>query len=101
MIEADVFFCHPHSPYEKGTIENRNKAIRRYVGKRSDLSQVSEETLSFVLERLRNKYMKCLDYRTPREAFEEELEKVENKKTAKCGIITSNILLEESVRIGG
>lgn len=101
MIEAEIFFCHPQSPHEKGTVENRNKAIRRYVKKRCDLSQVPKEVFSFTEERLRNKYMKCLNFKTPNEAFENELKKIEMKKSAASGIITSNIKLTESVRIEG
>jgi len=101
LIEAEIYFCHPQSPYEKGTIENRNKAIRRYVKKRCDLSKLPKEIFSFVEERLRNKYMKCLNFRTPREAFEKEIAKIESKKTARCGIINSNYSLIESVRIEG
>lgn len=101
LIEAEIFFCHPQSPHEKGTIENRNKAIRRYVKKRTDLSTISKETFSFVEEKLRNKFMKCLNFKTPKEAFEKEIEKINMKKSAKCGIIMNNILLAESVRIEG
>lgn len=101
LIEAEIFFCHPQSPQEKPTVENRNKAIRRYVKKRTDLSQVPKETFSFVEERLRNKYMKCLNYKTPKEAFERELEKIRSKKTAKGGMIESNYPLTKSVRIRG
>lgn len=101
LIEAEIFFCHPQSPHEKGTVENRNKAIRRYIKKRTDLSQISKETFSFVEEKLRNKYMKCLNFKTPKETFEKEIEKINIKKSARCGIINSSILLEESVRIRG
>lgn len=101
MIEAEIFFCHPQSPHEKGTVENRNKAIRRYVKKRTDLSKVSPETFFLVEERLRNKYMKCLDYKTPREAFEREIQKIEMKKSAQGGMMAKNISLSKSVRIRG
>jgi IS30 family transposase len=101
LIEAEIFFCHPQSPHEKGTIENRNKAVRRYIKKRTDLSSVSKETFAFVEEKLRNKYMKCLSYKTPKEAFEKELKKIEMKKTAGSGIINSDIKLTEGVRIEG
>jgi len=101
LIEAEIFFCHPQSPHEKGTIENRNKAIRRYVKKRTDLSTISKETFAFVEEKLRNKFMKCLNFKTPKEVFENELKKINNKKSAKCAIITSNINLSEGVRIEG
>lgn len=101
LIKAEIYFCHPQSPHEKGTIENRNKAIRRYVKKRCDMSQVPKEVFSFTEEKLRNKFMKCLNFKTPKEAFEKEVEKISNKKTAKCGIISKDILLTASVRIEG
>lgn len=101
LIEAEIYFCHPQSPHEKGTIENRNKAIRRYVKKRCDLSKLPKEIFPFVEEKLRNKYMKCLKFKTPKEAFEKEIKKIEMKKSAKRGMISENILLAESVRIEG
>ena len=101
LIEAEIFFCHPQSPHEKGTVENRNKAIRRYVKKRCNLSKIPPETFAFVEEKLRNKFMKCLNFRTPKEVFKKEIAKINNKKSAKCAIITSNIKLSESVRIEG
>lgn len=101
LIQAEIYFCHPQSPHEKGTIENRNKAIRRYVKKRCDLSKLPKEIFPFVAEKLRNKYMKCLNFKTPKEVFEKEVEKINTKKSAKCGIITSNIKLAEGVRIEG
>ena len=42
LLKATIFFCHPQSPHEKGTIENRNKAIRRYLPKKCDLSKYSK-----------------------------------------------------------
>lgn len=101
LIQAEIYFCHPQSPHEKGTIENRNKAIRRYIRKRTDLSSVSKEYFAVVETKLRNKYMRCLDYQTPREAFEEELRKREMKKTTVSGMLEKSILLVESVRIRG
>jgi transposase, IS30 family len=100
LIEAEIFFCHPQSPHEKGTVENRNKAIRRYIKKRTNLYKVPKEFFSFIEEKLRNKYMECLKFYTPKEAFQRELKKIEMKKTATSGIINKNILLE-GVRIRG
>ncbi len=101
LIEAEIFFCHAFASHEKGTIENRNKAIRRYVKKRTDLSKISKEVFSFVQEKLRNKYMRCLDYRTPKEAFELEMKKIEMKKSATSGMIREKYLSAKSVRIEG
>lgn len=89
LIEATVFFCHPQAPHEKGTVENRNKAIRRYVPKRSDLSKFPAEHFGMVEEKLRNKFMKCLDYRTPKEVWREEMT---TKKPRRCGMIENELL---------
>jgi IS30 family transposase len=75
VLQAAIYFCHPQSPHEKGTIENRNKAIRRYIKKRSDLSKYDAPCFAMVEEKLRTRFMKCLNYKTPKEAFEIELKK--------------------------
>lgn len=94
LIEAEIFFCHAFASHEKGTVENRNKSVRRYIKKKTDLSKVSRETLLFVEERLRNKYMKCLGFKTPKECFEAELKKIEMKKSASSGMIGASVLLK-------
>ncbi len=101
LIEAEIYFCHPQSPHEKGTIENRNKAIRRSIKKSCDLSKLPKEIFPFVEEKLRNKYMKCLKFKTPKEEFEKEVAKIEMKKSAERGMIEKSITLSESVRIEG
>lgn len=63
LLDATIFFCHPQCPHEKGTVENRNKAIRRYVKKRSDLSKYSNEHFLEVEHKLRDRFMECLDYK--------------------------------------
>jgi len=85
LIKAIVYFCHPQAPYEKGTVENRNKAIRRYVKKKSDLSKYSDEYFKMVETKLRNRFMKCLNYRTPEEAFQKEI--LKQKKPMVCGMM--------------
>lgn len=84
MLNAAIFFCHPQSPGEKGTIENRNKAIRRYIPKRSNLSKYGDDYFRFVEHKLRNRFMKCLRFKTPQESFNQEIMKLkqETKNTA-------------------
>lgn len=91
LIAAAVFFCHPRSPHEKGTVENRNKAIRRYVKKKSDLSMYTAEHFAEVERTLRDRFMECLAYQTPREAFWEELQK--QKRPRNRGIIREKALV--------
>lgn len=95
LIHTDIFFCHPQSPNEKGTVENRNKAIRRYIPKRSDLSKYGDEHFKFIEHKLRNKFMKCLNYRTPKEAFDEEMEKLKTKKPLVGGMIEETLLTSQ------
>ena len=91
LINATVFFCHPQCPHEKGTVENRNKAIRRYIKKRSDLSTYSKEFIAEVERKLRDRFMKCLDYQTPREAFAKELQK--QRKPLVRGMMMERLLV--------
>jgi len=87
LINATIYFCHPHTPYEKGTVENRNKAIRRYVKKKSDLSKYGVLYFQMVETKLRTKFMKCLNYKTPEEMFKIEMEKLKLKKPQECGMM--------------
>jgi IS30 family transposase len=91
LIHAAVFFCHPQCPHEKGTVENRNKAIRRYIKKRSDLSSYSKEYIAEVERKLRNRFMKCLGYKTPQEAFDIELQK--QRKPLVRGMMLEKLLV--------
>ena len=75
LLDAIVFFCHPYCSHEKGTVENRNRAVRRYVPKRTDLSGVPKERFAEVERILRTRYMKCLAFKTPEEAWGIEMEK--------------------------
>lgn len=106
MLDAAIFFCHPQSPGEKGTIENRNKAIRRYVPKRSDLSKYGDDYFRLVEHKLRNRFMKCLNFKTPQEAFNQEMMKLkfETKNTASILMWyheKEKLLTNQSVRVQG
>lgn len=91
ILQAAIYFCHPQSPNEKGTIENRNKAARRYIIKRSDLSKYGLEYFKMVETKLRTRFMKCLNYKTPKEAFEIELKKQQKTLLSNSVSWTKNI----------
>jgi transposase, IS30 family len=93
LVQADVFFCHPQSPHEKGSVENRNRAVRRYIPKKSDISQYQNK-LKVIEEKLRTRPMKCLNFQTPKETWDTEMQKQASKNTARsCGGMMKNILL--------
>jgi len=90
LLDAAIYFCHPQSPHEKGTVENRNKAIRRYVKKRSDLSSFPLEYFKMVERKLRTRFMTCLNFKTPEEMLAKEI--LKTKKPLACGIFKERLL---------
>ena len=80
LVGVVVFFCHAYHSWEKGTVENRNRAVRRYAPKRTDFSSVSCERLSEIETILRTRFMKCLNFKTPQEAWDAEMAKAKKHR---------------------
>lgn len=57
----DVYFCDPHSPWQRGTNENTNGLLRQYFPKSIDLHQFSEAYLDTVAEELNDRPRKTLN----------------------------------------
>ena len=70
-----IYFCHSHSPWEKPLVENRNKIIRLYIPKGSDISRYSREYIQKLEDKLQRRIMKCLDYKLPKEILEQHRER--------------------------
>jgi len=75
-LGCSTFFCHPFCSREKGSIEQGIGLIRRYIPKKADLKNYSDQDIATIIERINNTPMKCLDWCTPNEVFQEELLKV-------------------------
>jgi transposase, IS30 family len=81
LLCVDIYFCTPYHSWEKGTVENTNRYIRRYIKKRSDISQYSDEYIQAVQDKLNRRPMKCLDYNTPDEEYARYIQRVYKKSS--------------------
>ena len=70
---AEAFFCDPHSPWQKGAVENTNGRIRRFLPGDRNLAELANDELQCVTIMLNATPRRCLGYRTPNEAFQDQL----------------------------
>lgn len=71
LLGIKIYFCHPYHSWEKGSIENTNKYVRKDIPKGSDVSQYSKESIQKLENKLNRRYMKVLNYKTPQEMLDE------------------------------
>ncbi len=69
LIGVQTFFCDPHAPWQKGGVENAIGRLRRYLPRKTNLDTLSYQKLSQLAARYNNTPRKCLDFKTPAEAF--------------------------------
>ncbi|MDD2881087.1 MAG: IS30 family transposase [Rhodoferax sp.] len=72
-----VYFCDPHSPWQRGTNENTNGLVRQYLPKGTDLSGYTQEQLDAIADEMNNRPRKTLGWESPIAVYRQWLAKLE------------------------
>jgi IS30 family transposase len=64
-LEADIYFAHPYSSWERGLNEYTNKLIRQYIPKKTDLNDYNEQYINAVNMKINSRPRKKLGFNTP------------------------------------
>ena len=68
-LQADFYFAHPYSSWERGTNENTNGLIRQYFPKNRDFTTITQQEIDMAMDRLNNRPRKRLGYLSPNQVF--------------------------------
>ena len=68
-----VYFCDPHSPWQRGTCESTNGLLRQYLPKGNDLSVYTQEELDAIADSMNNRPRATHNWRTSVEVFAQTL----------------------------
>ena len=81
-LRVKIYFCFPHSPWQKPSIENLNKRLRHYIPKSSDISRYSRPYVARLEAKMNRRFMDCLNSLTPDEAYA-SAQKQKQRQTAR------------------
>lgn len=70
QLPADIYFAKPYASYQRGTNENTNGLLRRYLPKGTSFKDLTQQQLDQIVEEMNNRPRKCLQYRTTNEVLD-------------------------------
>lgn len=73
MLKVKTYFCDSYSPWQKGSIENAFKRLRRFIPKKASLKNYSDTDILSFATLMNNTPRKCLNWKTPKEVFDEQI----------------------------
>lgn len=85
LLGVPIYFCDPYSSWQKGSIENYNKHVRKYVPKGTDISRYETDFLATTEARLNARFMRVLGYRTPAECLTAHRAQLQKEYPADAG----------------
>jgi transposase, IS30 family len=68
-LGADIYFCQPASPHQKGAVENANSLLRIALPRKTDIARLSQKQITNLAQQINSRPLRCLDYRTAEECF--------------------------------
>ena len=77
-----IYFCDPHSPWQRGSNENTNGLLRQYMPKGTDLSQLTQGDLDAIAYQMNTRPRKVLNYRSPLEVYGEIIDNIKQAESA-------------------
>lgn len=87
----NIYFAHPYSSWERGTNENTNGIVRRFLPKKTtDFNKVDSMSVQNLQDRLNNRPRKVLCYYTPNEIYQYELNKLKSYNDNDVGLEMGN-----------
>jgi transposase, IS30 family len=69
QLALQTYFCDPHSPWQKGGVENAIGRLRRRLPRKTNLADLSSRQIASIVQAYNDTPRKCLDFKTPTEAF--------------------------------
>lgn len=75
-LEINTFFCDPYSSYQKGSVENGNGVLRYDLPRSTDIESLTQKQIDKIVNKINNRPMKCLGYKTPAEVFQQHYGKL-------------------------
>lgn len=72
-LKIRTYFCHPYHSWEKGTVEQGILVIRSHIPKKADLKNFSQKEIDAILKKINSTPMKCLDFKTPDEVYQQHI----------------------------
>lgn len=69
QTKIKMYFAHAYSPHERGSNENRNRVLRRFIPKGQSIETISNQELAQINWYLSSRPLKCLNWRSPIEVF--------------------------------